>query len=199
MTRMRVGQRGFDVLTAMLALPILCPVFVLTAFIIAIEDGLPVFYCQQRIGRRGRPFRLFKFRSMVRNADRAGRLITVGGDPRITRIGAYLRRTKLDELPQIINVLRGEMSFVGPRPEVSRYVEKYDQEQRLVLRVSPGITDVASMYFRGESEQLAAFRDPEGVYIRLFVPAKIRLNMAYLRRATLASDVRTIFRTVFRR
>lgn len=155
-----------------------------------------MFYRQVRIGRGGKPFRIYKFRSMVVDADKKGLPITVGGDSRITRVGAFLRRTKLDELAQILNVLAGQMSFVGPRPEVPRYVERYTPYQRQVLLVRPGITDYASIAYRRENDMLAGAADPERMYVEEIMPAKIELNMKYIREISPAADIRLIFRTI---
>ena len=147
-------KRAFDLFFSVVGLLVLSPVFLLIALIVKLSDGGPVFFRQQRIGQGGRLFRVLKFRSMVANAEKLGLSITAEGDHRITRIGRFLRKHKLDELPQLWNVLVGDMSFVGPRPEVPRYVEKYTAEQRRVLALKPGITDLATLEFRGEEEML---------------------------------------------
>lgn len=189
-------KRLMDVVISGAALCVLWPLFLLVAIAIKIDDPGPVFYRQTRVGRKGKPFKIFKFRTMIVDADRKGLSITVGRDSRITRVGAILRKTKLDELAQLINVLAGEMSFVGPRPEVPRYVEMYTPYQRQVLLVRPGITDYASIAYRNENDLLEGCEDPEKKYIEEIMPAKIELNMKYLREISPAADIRLIFKTM---
>ena len=191
-----IAKRAMDIAISAAALCVLWPVFLLIALAIVIDDPGPVFYRQVRVGRGGRPFRIFKFRTMVVDADKKGLSITVGRDSRITRVGAFLRKTKLDELAQLLNVLCGQMSFVGPRPEVPRYVELYTPYQRQVLLVRPGITDYASIAYRNENDRLAGADDPERMYIETIMPDKIELNMKYLREISPLTDVRLILRTV---
>ena len=168
----------------------------LIALAIWIDDPGPVFYRQVRVGRNGKTFRIFKFRSMVMDADKKGLAITVGRDSRITRVGAVLRKTKLDELAQLLNVLLGQMSFVGPRPEVPKYVELYTPYQRQVLLVRPGITDYASIAYRNENDLLAGAPNPEAMYIEQIMPDKIELNMKYLREISPLADIRLILKTI---
>ena len=175
------AKRAMDIVLSAAALCVLWPVLLLIALAIVVDDPGPVFYRQVRVGRGGKPFRIFKFRTMVVDADKKGLSITVGRDSRITRVGALLRKTKLDELAQLLNVLCGQMSFVGPRPEVPRYVELYTPYQRQVLLVRPGITDYASIAYRNENDLLAGADDPERMYIETIMPDKIELNMKYLR------------------
>lgn len=189
-------KRLMDVVISGAALLLLWPVFLLIALVIVIDDPGPVFYRQVRVGRNGKEFRIFKFRSMVVNADKKGLQITVGRDSRITRVGAFLRRTKLDELAQLINVFAGQMSFVGPRPEVPRYVELYTPYQRQVLLVRPGITDYASIAYRNENDMLSGAENPERMYIDTIMPAKIELNMKYLREISPLADIRLILSTI---
>lgn len=189
-------KRAMDVVVSAAALCVLWPLYLIIALAIVIDDPGPVFYRQVRVGRGGKPFRIFKFRSMVVDADKKGLEITVGHDRRITRVGAFLRKTKLDELAQLLNVLCGQMSFVGPRPEVPRYVEMYTPYQRQVLLVRPGITDYASIAYRHENDLLDAAQDPERMYIEQIMPAKIELNMKYLREISPAADIRLILKTV---
>lgn len=189
-------KRAMDVVVSAAALCVLWPLYLIIALAIVIDDPGPVFYRQVRVGRGGKPFRIFKFRSMVVDADKKGLEITVGHDRRITRVGAFLRKTKLDELAQLLNVLCGQMSFVGPRPEVPRYVELYTPYQRQVLLVRPGITDYASIAYRNENDLLEASQDPERMYIEQIMPAKIELNMKYLREISPAADIRLIFKTM---
>ena len=191
-----IAKRAMDIAISTAALCVLWPVFLLIALAIVIDDPGPVFYRQVRVGRGGRPFRIFKFRTMVVDADKKGLSITVGRDSRITRVGAFLRKTKLDELAQLLNVLCGQMSFVGPRPEVPRYVELYTPYQRQVLLVRPGITDYASIAYRNENDLLAGADDPEKMYIETIMPDKIELNMKYLREISPLADLRLILKTV---
>ena len=191
-----IAKRAMDIVVSAAALCVLWPVLALIALAIVVDDPGPVFYRQVRVGRGGKPFRIFKFRTMVVDADKKGLSITVGRDSRITRVGAFLRRTKLDELAQLLNVLAGQMSFVGPRPEVPRYVELYTPYQRQVLLVRPGITDYASIAYRNENDLLAGADDPERMYIETIMPDKIELNMKYLREISPLTDVRLILRTV---
>lgn len=188
-------RRALDLAASLAGLVILSPLFALIAVGIKLDSPGPVFYWSQRVGKGGRPFQLYKFRSMVADADRRGPGITVAGDPRITRVGRFLRRTKLDELPQLINVLKGDMSLVGPRPEDPRYVALYTPEQRRVLAVRPGITSAASLTYRHE-EQLLSGGDWETVYRTRVLPDKLAIDLAYLEHRTLASDLKLILRTI---
>jgi lipopolysaccharide/colanic/teichoic acid biosynthesis glycosyltransferase len=188
-------KRVFDIVVAGFGLLLLSPLFVLLALSIRLDSPGPVFFRQQRVGRHGQPFRIHKFRTM--RAGVAGAAITVGADPRITRVGAWLRRSKLDELPQLIDVLAGSMSLVGPRPELPHYVALYPEPTRAkVLSVRPGITDLASIEYRDESEQLARAADPEHEYVHVVMPRKLRLAEAYVEQASIALDVRLILRTL---
>lgn len=191
-----IAKRAMDIVISGAALVVLSPVLLLVALLIKIDDPGPVFYRQVRVGKDGKTFRIFKFRSMVVDADKKGLQITIGRDPRITRMGAFLRKTKLDELAQLINVFVGDMSFVGPRPEVPRYVELYTPYQRQVLLVRPGITDYASIAYRNENDLLAGAQDPEKMYIETIMPDKIELNMKYLHEISPLTDIRLIFKTI---
>lgn len=191
-----IAKRAMDIVISGAALVVLSPVLLLVALLIKIDDPGPVFYRQVRVGKDGKTFRIFKFRSMVVDADKKGLQITVGRDPRITRMGAFLRKTKLDELAQLINVFVGDMSFVGPRPEVPKYVELYTLYQRQVLLVRPGITDYASIAYRNENDLLAGAQDPEKMYIETIMPDKIELNMKYLHEISPLMDIRLIFKTI---
>ena len=184
-----------DLVVSVFGLIVLSPVFTVLALIIRLHDGGTVFYRAPRIGKNGVPFRLFKFRSMVANADRTGQVVTTSGDLRVTPIGRFLRRTKMDELPQLLNVLKGEMSLVGPRPESPKYVGLYTPEQRAVLQVLPGITSAASLTFRHE-EQLLSGDNWEDVYRNEVLPAKLAIDLNYLSQRTLMSDVGLILQTV---
>lgn len=192
---MSPGKRCFDLCWAIIGLMLLSPIFLLIAIVIKITDFGPIFYRQQRVGRAEKLFGIWKFRTMVVDADKQGRLITVGADSRITRIGKILRKLKLDELPQLINVLVGEMSFVGPRPEVPRYVALYNDEQRQVLNMTPGITDLASIKFRHESDILAAADDPDASYINDIMPQKLLINLEYAKNISVWNDIKIIFQT----
>lgn len=189
-------KRAMDIVISGGALAVLWPVLLLIALAIKIDDPGPVFYRQVRVGRNGKEFRIFKFRTMIVDADKKGLQITVGRDNRITRMGRLLRKTKLDELAQLINVLLGEMSFVGPRPEVPKYVNMYTPYQRQVLLVRPGITDYASIAYRNENDMLEGAEDPERMYIDVIMPDKIELNMKYLHEISPLADIRLILKTV---
>ena len=191
-----IAKRAMDIVISGGALLVIWPVLLLIALAIKIDDPGPVFYRQVRVGREGKAFRIFKFRTMVVDADKKGLAITVGKDNRITRMGAFLRKTKLDELAQLLNVFAGEMSFVGPRPEVQKYVDLYTPYQRQVLLVRPGITDYASIAYRNENDLLAGAEDPERMYIDTIMPDKIELNMKYLREISPLADIRLIFGTI---
>ncbi len=191
-----IFKRAMDVVISGGALLVLWPALLLVAVAIKIDDPGPVFYRQVRVGRNGKEFRIFKFRTMVVDADKKGLQITVGRDSRITRMGAFLRKTKLDELAQLINVFVGDMSFVGPRPEVPKYVKLYTPCQRQVLLVRPGITDYASIAYRNENDLLAASDDPEKMYVDVVMPDKIELNMKYLREISPIADLKLIFGTI---
>ena len=193
-----VAKRAYDLVLAFFGLLLLGPsLFLVLAMVVKLSDGGPVFFRQQRVGRHGRLFWIWKFRTMVVDADKTGLKITSGNDPRITRIGRFLRKTKLDELPQLGNVLLGEMSFVGPRPEVPRYVELYTPAQREILKLKPGITDLATLQFRNEEELLRSAVDVESFYVENCLPRKIELNLLYAKRAGLWQDTLMILRTVF--
>ncbi len=195
--RVQLGlKRAMDIAISGCALALIWPVLLLIALAIKIDDPGPVFYRQVRVGRDGKKFRIYKFRTMIVDADKKGLQITVGRDNRITRMGRFLRRTKLDELAQLINVFVGEMSFVGPRPEVPRYVKLYTPYQRQVLLVRPGITDYASIAYRNENDLLEGADDPERMYIDVIMPAKIELNMKYLREISPLADIRLILKTI---
>lgn len=190
-------KRAFDVLVAGLGLVLLSPLLLVLAVWIKLDSPGPVFFRQERVGRLGRPFRIHKFRTMVHDAPARGLQITVGQDRRITRAGAFLRSSKLDELPQLIDVLQGTMSLVGPRPEVPRYVRHYPPAVReKVLSVRPGITDIASIEYRRESELLARASDPERAYVEEVLPHKLRYAEQYVDSASLWLDVRLMWRTL---
>jgi len=188
-------KRAFDIVASGMGLILLSPLFLILAVWIKIDSKGPVFYRQVRVGCGNRDFRLFKFRSMRPNSDKFG-LITVGGhDPRVTRSGYYIRKYKLDELPQLINVFIGDMSLVGPRPEVRKYVDMYTPEQMQVLSVRPGITSLASIRYRNENDILAAAADPDRVYIEQVLPDKLAIDLEYVEHANLWNDIKLIFTT----
>ncbi len=188
--------RFCDIVLSCLGLLLLSPLFVVVAVWIVIDNPGPVFYRQMRVGKDGKDFGLLKFRSMRVGADKSS-LITIGEhDSRVTRAGYYIRKYKLDELPQLWNVLTGDMSLVGPRPEVRRYVDMYTDEQRQVLTVRPGITDYASIEYIDENRLLAQAEDPDRTYIEEILPAKIALNMRYIKHQTLGEYMKIIFLTL---
>ena len=189
-------KRGFDILTSAVGLLFLSPLFVIVALIVRLSSPGPVFYRAKRAGRGGTEFTLYKFRSMVVDADQQGPGITVAGDPRVTPFGRVLRRSKLDELPQLFNVLRGDMSFVGPRPEDPRYVAFYTSEQRKALAMRPGITSLASLRYRNEEAVLTG-EDWENRYINEVLPAKLTIDLEYAQNANLWRDIGIILRTLF--
>jgi lipopolysaccharide/colanic/teichoic acid biosynthesis glycosyltransferase len=192
------GKRALDCISSATGLLVLLPLFALVAVGIKLTSRGPVFYGQMRIGKDGHPFRIVKFRSMNSVASKMSPGITVSGDQRITRLGGFLRRYKIDELPQLWNVFRGDMSLVGPRPELSQYVESYSHEQRLVLSVRPGITDPASLAYRQEEKILSRHEDPERIYRMVILPQKLAQNLEYLRSISFRTDFRIILRTVRR-
>lgn len=188
-------KRAFDVFASGLGLILLSPLFIILAILIKLDSPGPVFYRQVRVGRGNKDFRLFKFRSMRVGSDKKG-LITVGGrDPRVTRSGYYIRKYKLDELPQLINVFIGDMSLVGPRPEVRKYVDLYTPEQMHVLDVRPGITDLASIRYRNENELLEQAEDPEKFYRVVVMQDKLKLNLEYISKHSFWFDIKLIFST----
>lgn len=191
-------KRCLDIFLAALGLLVLSPVFVLAAILVKWTSPGPVFFRQERVGKDFEPFEIMKFRTMSVDAPLRGGQLTAGRDPRITRVGGFLRATKIDELPQLINVLRGEMSFVGPRPEVPRYVDHFREDYEELLSVRPGITDLASLKYRHESELLGQAIDPEDLYLQSILPDKIALGKQYLRHRSLSLDLKLICKTVLR-
>jgi lipopolysaccharide/colanic/teichoic acid biosynthesis glycosyltransferase len=192
---MSIVKRGMDLVASGFGLVVLSPVIAYTAVRIKREDGGPVFYRAPRVGKDGEMFRMYKFRTMVVDADRIGGPSTAADDPRLTRMGHVIRRYKLDEIPQLINVFRGEMSLVGPRPQVKQYVDAYTPEERLLLSVKPGITDWASIKYRNEGEILKGSDDPERTYMEKIHPGKIRLGLEYVRRQSVWTDVKILAQT----
>jgi lipopolysaccharide/colanic/teichoic acid biosynthesis glycosyltransferase len=188
-------KRLFDILFSIFVLVLFLPFGLIISTLIIFSSPGGIFYRQERIGKNGKTFRIFKFRSMRNDSDKKGKLTVGMRDPRITPIGYFIRKYKLDEFPQFINVLKGEMSIVGPRPEVEEYVQLYTKEQRKVLDVKPGITDYASLYYFKENELLAQAADPQKTYIDEIMPAKLKLNEKYLANPTLFHDLKIIFKT----
>lgn len=188
--------RLFDIILSILGLIVLCPVWILISIWIAIDSPGPVLFRQCRVGKNGVEFFMYKFRTMRTDAEKNGYLTVGSEDCRITRSGAFLRRYKLDELPQLLNVLKGDMSIVGPRPEVKKYVDLYNMEERAVLNVLPGITDFASIAYKDENELLARQPDPETYYIEYIMPEKIKLNQTFISAPTTANYFKVIFLTL---
>lgn len=189
-------KRVLDLAASFCGLIFLAPLFLLIAAAIKWDTPGPVFFRQERMGKHFHPFWIYKFRTMVPDAELKGGALTAGGDPRVTRVGHILRRTKIDELPQLINVLIGEMSLVGPRPEVRRYVDLFRKNYDTILVVRPGITDLASLKYRDESAILARSDNPERDYVQRILPDKLRLAEEYVRRSSLALDLTLIFKTL---
>jgi lipopolysaccharide/colanic/teichoic acid biosynthesis glycosyltransferase len=189
-------KRCFDFTVASIGLILLSPVFLIAAIAVGCDSRGPIFFLQQRVGRGFRSFWICKFRTMVVDAPLRGPQITSGEDPRITRVGRYLRKWKLDELPQLWNVFKGEMSLVGPRPEVPRYVEMFRDDYACLLSVRPGITDPASLKYRDEAAILAQSQNPEETYVRLILPEKIALAKRYVAQASLSGDLALIWQTI---
>jgi lipopolysaccharide/colanic/teichoic acid biosynthesis glycosyltransferase len=190
-----LAKRFFDGLFSVLGLMLASPVILAFAILIKREDGGPVFYRGVRFGRQGEPFKMLKFRTMVIDAEKLGGPSTADDDPRITRVGRLIRKYKIDELPQLINVLKGEMSFVGPRPEVKHYVDMFSEEEKGILTVRPGITDWASLWNPDEGAILAGSPDPEKAYMEKIRPTKLRLQLKYVRERSLWADLKIVFFT----
>lgn len=189
-------KRAFDLVASVSVLLLLLPILFLIGVLVKLEDGGPIFYRGVRVGRYGRSFRIFKFRTMVVDAEKLGGTSTADDDPRITRIGKLLRKYKLDELPQLINVLKGEMSLVGPRPQVQWAVDLYMPEEQALMSVRPGITDYASLQFRKEGELLRGSTDPDQEYLEKIAPQKIRLGLEYVHHHNVAIDLKIILATM---
>lgn len=190
-------KRCFDIIASFYGLLMLSPVLLILAVAVVLDSGFPVFFVQKRVGKGGRQFRIFKFRSMTVSKAAAEGSFDAGNSRRVTRVGRILRKTKLDELPQLWNVFIGDMSLVGPRPEVQKWVEAYPERWRFVHSIRPGITDNASLEFRNEEEILAASDDPEVTYREVVLPRKLYLYEDYVRNRTFLGDIRIIFRTIF--
>jgi lipopolysaccharide/colanic/teichoic acid biosynthesis glycosyltransferase len=190
-----IWKRTLDIPASLVGLLLLSPLFALIALAIKLDSKGPVFFCQERVGQGLRRFVIYKFRTMVKDAPQRGGQITASEDPRLTPVGQILRKSKIDELPQLINVLRGEMSLVGPRPEVPRYVDLFRRDYQEILRLPPGITDLASLKYRDESAILQLAADPEREYITRLLPDKIALAKEYVRRSSFCFDVVLICKT----
>ncbi|MBQ2376201.1 MAG: sugar transferase [Bacteroidales bacterium] len=190
-------KRLFDITASFFGILILSPLFIFISLWVGLSSKGGVFYKQIRVGRNNKDFKLYKFRSMRVNSDKQG-LLTVGSkDSRITKAGYFIRKYKIDELPQLFNVLKGDMSFVGPRPEVRRYVDLYSEEQMKVLSVRPGITDPASIKYRNENDILSSASNPEEYYIQHIMPDKLKINIDYINKRTFVKDIKIIFQTIF--
>jgi len=191
-------KRIFDIFMSLAFIVILMPVFIFISIWIILDSRGGIFYLQSRVGKNNRDFRMYKFRSMRPDSDTLG-LLTIGDhDPRVSRAGKFLRKAKLDELPQMLNILKGDMSFVGPRPEVRKYVELYSAEQMKVLNVRPGLTDYASLEYIDEDRILGQSEDPDRVYITEIMPAKLELNIRYIKERSFAKDILIILQTITR-
>ncbi len=191
-------KRLFDIFLSSIGLLLLLPLFIIVGILIKLDSYGPIFFRQKRMGKNFRPFYIFKFRTMKEEAEKRGLQITAGGDKRLTKIGRILRKTKLDELPQLVNVLKGEMSFVGPRPEVEKYVKFYKKSYENILNVRPGITDISSIIFRDEESVLKDKDDPEKFYIETLLPQKIKLAQEYIKKASFLYDLKLVFKTFYK-
>lgn len=194
----KYGKRVFDLLISIPSIIILLPVFIIIAALIKLESSGPIVFSQERIGRYGRPFRIYKFRTMVKNAPEIGTSITSANDPRITKVGKFLRKFKIDEILQIINVIKGDMSIIGPRPEIKKYIDMFKEDYKEILRIRPGMTDYASITFRNEEEFLSKFSNIEEGYIKEVLPQKIELYKRYLKDMSLITDVKIFFKTIWK-
>lgn len=193
-----VLKRIIDIILSLFGILVMAIPMIFIAIAIKVSSKGPVLFRQERVGKDFQLFRINKFRTMITDAEKKGMQITVGADNRITKVGHFLRKTKLDEFPQLFNVLIGEMSFVGPRPEVPKYVNLYDEYQKNVLKIKPGITDLASIEYRDESTILAQSEDPEKAYVEEVLPEKLRLNLEYIKKMSVTYDILLIFKTLIR-
>lgn len=191
-------KRTFDLLVSFFAIILLSPFFIIVSLLIKMDSNGPVIFKQVRVGKNKKPFEIYKFRTMVVDAEKLGKQITVGNDNRITKIGGFLRKFKLDELPQLFNVFKGDMSFVGPRPEVPKYTNLYTEEQNRVFEVRPGITDYASIKYRNENEILGKSKNPEKTYIEEVMQDKLKINLDYMNRRSVLEDLKIILLTVLK-
>jgi len=189
-------KRVFDLIAALIGLVLLFPILLVISLWIKFSSKGPLFYSQKRVGKEFKEFDIYKFRSMVVDADKIGPSVTSGDDPRITEVGKFIRKTKIDELPQLLNVLKGDMSLVGPRPEVMKFVEKKRDEYKKVLSVRPGITDNAAIEFRDEETIMNQYEDKEKAYLDIILPQKIKLYYNYIDNITFLSDIKLILKTL---
>jgi len=189
-------KRVFDFISSLIGLIVLSPILLIVAVAIKLHDGGPVFYLAPRVGKNGKIFKMFKFRSMVINADKIGVSSTTSSDPRITPVGRFVRKSKLDEIPQLINVLIGNMSFVGPRPEVKQFTDRFNEEEKAILKVKPGITDYASIWNSDEGKILEGYDDADAAYEKLIWPEKKRLQLKYIKEQSFFVDIKIIFLTL---
>lgn len=193
-----IVKRVFDFTASLIGCIILTPVFIIIAILIKLDSKGPVFFKQKRVGKNGKEFEILKYRTMIVDAEKLGKQITVGKDPRITKVGYTLRKYKLDELPQLFNVLKGDMSLVGPRPEVPKYVNIYNESERKVLNVKPGITDFASIEYSDENAILGTVENPEEYYINTIMKHKLQLNLKYINKNNIFLDIKIIFKTLLK-
>ena len=189
-------KRTFDIISSLIVLTMGLPCFILIAFLIGVDSKGGVFFIQQRVGKDNRNFGLFKFRTMRSDSEKSSQITVGGKDPRISKIGYLLRKFKLDEFPQLLNVIKGDMSIIGPRPEVRRYVDMYSKEQLKVLSVRPGLSDFASIEYINENELLGKSDNPEKTYIEEIMPAKLQLNLKYIEQKSFGTDIKLIFKTI---
>lgn len=194
-------KRVFDFFAALILLIILSPIMLVLALFIKLESKGPVFYRQERITKYGKKFRIFKFRTMVQDADKKGALVTMGQDPRITKVGNKIRKCRLDELPQLLNVIKGEMSFVGTRPEVEKYVKEYSNEMRATLLMTAGISSRASIEYKDEDEIISKYLNKgekiDDIYVKRILPEKMKWNLGYIKKFNIWEDIKICFKTVF--
>ena len=192
----KIFKRLFDIIASFIGIILISPFLLIIAICIKLGSNGPIFFKQERVGFKGKHFLILKFRTMIVDAEKYGKQITVGKDDRITSVGKFLRKYKLDELPQLINVLKGDMSLVGPRPEVPRYVKLYSKEQRKVLEVRPGITDLASLRYSDENDLLGTVKNPEEYYINIIMKDKLNLNLEYIDKGNVFYDIVIILKTI---
>lgn len=199
MSRLNQGiKRCFDFIVSLIGIIILSPVFIIVSIAIKLDSKGNILFLQKRVGRYGKEFNIYKFRTMVTDAEKLGKQITIGKDNRITKVGAFLRKFKIDELPQLFNVFKGDMSLVGPRPEVPKYVSLYSFEQKKVLNVRPGITDMASLRYKDENDILGKVENPEEYYINVIMKDKLNLNLEYIEKSNIFFDIYLIVKTIIK-
>ncbi|MBD7916135.1 sugar transferase [Clostridium sp. Sa3CUN1] len=194
----KIIKRVFDFIVSLIGIIILSPIFIIVSIAIKVDSKGSILFLQKRVGQYGKEFNIYKFRTMVTDAEKLGKQITVGKDNRITRVGSFLRKFKIDELPQLFNVLKGDMSLVGPRPEVPKYVSLYNEEQRKVLDVRPGITDIASLRYKDENDILGKVDNPEEYYINVIMKDKLKLNLEYIEKNNVFFDIYLIIKTIIK-